>query len=192
MSKLCEDQSMSDLLDKIQSDDSNDVMYVEELLVSFPDDYRLHFMLGSILVEKQKPMEAHAALTRAVTLEPQFILARYQLGFFELTSGEADQALATWGPLLTLPKDNYFRVFVEGLTHLIRDEFQDAIIILQQGTELNEDNIPLNNDIRLLIEECKKLISDNTENSISDNLEDDSQSTTSLILNQFGSGNTKH
>ena len=51
----------------------------------------------------------------AVALAPDFLIARYQLGFFELTSGEVDNALATWGPLLRLPEDNYLRQFVEGM-----------------------------------------------------------------------------
>ncbi len=82
-------------------------------------------------------------------LAPDYTLARYQLGFFELTSGEADRALSTWGPPLQPPNENYLRRFVEGLTHLIRDEFGPAIEQFEAGMSLNTDNAPMNNDIDL-------------------------------------------
>jgi Flp pilus assembly protein TadD len=154
--ELCSDEEMSALVDTIQSDDQGDLAAVEKLLLRYRDDPRLHFMRGSILAGRRRHVEAHASLAKAVELAPEFHIARYQLGFFELTSGEADKALSTWGPLLRLPEETYFRKFVEGLTCLIRDEFAQAIAFMREGLALNQDNEPLNNDIRLLISETEK------------------------------------
>src|SRR5690606_9578517 len=117
---------------------------------------------GSILAGSGQPVDAHGSLARAVELAPEFHLARYQLGFFELTSGEVDEALSTWGPLLRLPEDACLRRFAEGLTHLVRDEFSEAIERLRAGSALNRENEPLNNDIRRLIGECERLLARST------------------------------
>ena len=186
---LCDDTEIGALVEAIQNDGQNDLNKVDALLRRFPDDPRLHFMRGSILAGRQQALEAHSALAKAVSLAPDFHIARYQLGFFELTSGEADNALSTWGPLLRLPEDHYLRHFVEGLTHLIRDEFPDAIARMNSGMALNQENQPLNNDIRLLVAECEKLAR-NGGGSVTDPQSD--QSATSLILGQFGPGSTRH
>ena len=85
------------------------------------------------------------------------MLARFQLGFFELTSGEAVRALATWEPLDTLPEGHYLGHFVTGLRHLIADRFADAIAALEAGIAVNDENAPLNRDMQLIIDECAGL-----------------------------------
>ena len=179
---LCHDSDLQTLVAAIQSDDANDLHEVDRLLTRFPDDPRLHFMRGSILAGRQQAILAHDALARAVELAPDFHLARYQLGFFELTSGEADRALSTWGPLLRLAEDHYLRRFVEGLIHLVRDEFDEAITEMEQGITLNQENEPLNNDIRLLLAECRKLAADSAGKGPGG---DGDLSATSLLLGQF-------
>lgn len=188
MENLCSDREIADLVQDIERDDEDDLAKIDRLLDRYPRDARLHFMRGSVLAGKQRLIEAHAALSKTIEIAPEFSLARYQLGFFELTSGEADKALSTWGPLLKLPLGNYLRNFVEGLTHLIRDEFADAIEKLQAGIALNLENIPLNNDVRLLIDECIKLR--DGSNAVPDQ---DAPSATSLLLGQLSSsGSTRH
>lgn len=189
MSNLCSEAELAELVRQIEQDDLHDLQSIDALVQRYPEDPRLHFMRGSVLAGKQRAIEAHASLSKAVTLAPDFSLARYQLGFFELTSGEADKALSTWGPLLKLPRDNYLRVFAEGLTYLIRDEFDDAIARLREGIALNEDNVPMNRDIELLIAECERLRA-NTGGA-GDDGDDGAQSATSFILGQFTS-DTKH
>ncbi len=182
---LCSDDDLATLVAAIERDDQGDLAALDAMLVRFPQDPRLHFMRGSVLAGRRQALEAHAALARSVELAPEFHLARYQLGFFELTSGEVNEALATWGPLLRLPEDSYLRVFVEGLTHLVRDEFGPALARLQQGIELNRDNAPLNGDIRLLIAECRNALGEQAAETDAASGEDGDLSATSVILGQF-------
>lgn len=189
MEELCKDEEMEGLLSIMEGDDLQSVGHIDQLLNKYPNDYRLHFMRGSLLIELKRPIEAHEALSKAVDIEPQFLIARYQLGFFELTSGAVSSALSTWGPLLSLPADNYLRKFVEGLTHLIRDEFDEAINVMRQGINLNQENEPLNNDISLLIKECEKYTHGHSNDTLESN---ENQSATSLILSQFNINDTKH
>lgn len=182
---LASDAEIADLVAAITRDDDGDEGAVTALLARHPEDPRLHFMLGSILAGKGRAIEAHAAMSRAVEIAPAFALARYQLGFFELTSGEAGRALSSWGPLLAAPRDNYLRVFVEGMTHLIRDEFAEAIEKFQAGIALNGENPPMNADVQLLIAECRKL-----QDRDAGAGGDDEVSATALMLGRFGGSRT--
>lgn len=195
--QLCDDDKMEQLVTALSAGDADDLAQVERLLREFPQDPRLHFMRGSLLAAKKQAILAHEALSRAVELAPDYHIARYQLGFFELTSGEADAALATWGPLLRLPEEHYLRIFVEGMAHLIRDEFEAAMARFDEGIEANNENEPLNNDIRLLRRECEELAR-NAEKGTEgreaggDDRTEEGLSATSLLLGGFSGRETKH
>jgi len=150
---LADEQAMQTLLRVVSDDAAAGLAQVDALLADHPDDARLHFLRASLLVGA-RPIEAHSAFQRAVALAPDFALARFQLGFFELTSGEGARAIATWAPLLALPDDHYLRRFVIGLTHLVHDRFAEAVAALREGIALNTETPPLNGDMQRLIAEC--------------------------------------
>lgn len=84
----------------INANPEGQLLRVENLLHEFPDDARLHFLYGSTLIGDGRLIEGHRALTRAVEIAPDFAIARFQLGFFQLTSGEPASALQTFGQVL--------------------------------------------------------------------------------------------
>ena len=180
MTQMCGDDDMATLMATIAADDSDEIAQVDRMLMRYPDDPRLHFLRGSILAGIGRPIEALAALKTAVALAPDFAIARFQLGFFQLTSGEAGDALGTWGPLALLPDGDYLRLFVTGLTHLIRDEFAQAIAALEAGIGVNEENLPLNRDMQLIIDKVGAIPAPG------DGETEDTMSATSLLLGQFG------
>lgn len=181
----CSDEEMTELLAAMQSDAADELAFADRLIEAYPEDARLHFLRGSVLAGIGRPIEAHASLSRAVALAPQFELARFQLGFFELTSGEAARALATWQPLDALDPDHYLAHFVAGLRNLIRDEFDAAITSLRAGIAVNADNAPLNRDMQLIIDQCVELGAGKTAQQ-----SPDEASATSFLLDQFGRGTT--
>jgi tetratricopeptide (TPR) repeat protein len=183
---LCSDEEMQHLLAAMQSDSPDELALVERMIDAYPEDARLHFLRGSLLAGSARPIEAHASLSRAVALAPDFVLARFQLGFFELTSGEAGRALATWQPLDTLPRDHYLHHFVTGLRHLIADEFPQAIAALREGIAVNGENPPLNRDMQLIIDECSGLTSAASAGT------GEEASATSFLLDQLGARGTTH
>lgn len=180
----CSDEEMTELLAAMQSDAVDELAFAERLIEAYPEDARLHFLRGSVLAGTGRPIEAHAALSRAVALAPQFTLARFQLGFFELTSGEAARALATWQPLDDLDPGHYLSLFVAGLRQLIRDDFDAAITSLRAGIAVNVDNEPLNRDMQLIIDQCVELGTGKPSQPA------DEASATSFLLDQFGRGTT--
>ncbi|MEI9851961.1 MAG: hypothetical protein WDN24_15265 [Sphingomonas sp.] len=180
---LCGDEEMQQLLAAMQAGAPDELPLVERLIDAYPEDARLHFLRGSLLAGGGRPIEAHASLSRAVALAPDFALARFQLGFFELTSGEAARALATWEPLDTLPADHYIAQFAAGLRHLIHDRFADAVAALEAGIAANGENLPLNRDMRLIVDECAGLTGRQADAPAE-------ASATSLLLGQLDRGTT--
>lgn len=185
---LCGDEEMGQLVAAAEAGTGDELALSERLIDAYPDDPRLHFLRGSLLVGT-RPIEAHRSLTRAVELAPDFHLARFQLGFFELTSAEPARALATWAPLGTLPDDHYLAHFVTGLTHLIHDRFPETIRALEAGIAANAENPPLNRDMGLIIEQCAGLKAAGepvAEPAASE------ASATSFLLGQLGGRGTTH
>lgn len=175
MNQLCDDETLQALVQSLQGG-APGVEAIEALLARFPEDPRLHFMRGSALASAKRPIEAHQALSHAVTLAPDFAIARFQLGFFQLTSGEPENALETWGRLDRLPDGHYLRHFVDGLRRLIRDDFPGAIAALREGIRVNQENTPLSGDMQLIIDQCLPLIGEAAGDDVSE---------TSVILGQF-------
>jgi Flp pilus assembly protein TadD len=183
---MCGKEEIEQLVAAMQTGAGDEMALMERLLAAYPDDPRLHFLRGSVLAGSNRPIEAHAALARSVELAPDFAIARFQLGFFELTSGEPARALATWEPLDGLPDDHYLHHFVTGLRHLIHDRFPAAIAALRTGIAANTENPPLNRDMQLLIERSAEL----TETA--DTGDAGETSATSFFLDQFGTRGTTH
>lgn len=178
MAALCGDAEMADLVKAMQAEPAQQLDRIDALLVSFPQDPRLHFLRGSLLIGESRLIEAHVSLSRAVEIAPDFAIARFQLGLFQLTSGEAAAALDTFGRLDGLSDGHYLRKFVDGLRCLIRDDFHGTIDHLRQGILLNHENPPLNNDMQMIIDRCVPLA--NTAAG-----DEDTVSETSLALRQF-------
>ena len=179
MAQLCSDATVEMIVRDMQSGDADPSARIEALLAEYPEDARLHFLYGSLLVQAGRLIEGHNALKRTVELAPDFAIARFQLGLFQLTSGETANALDTFGRLDGLPDGHYLRKFVDGLRCLIRDDFQGVIANLREGIALNAENLPLNKDMGLIIEQCEPLASGTPRE------DDAAMSETSLVLRQF-------
>ncbi|HKC03550.1 MAG TPA: hypothetical protein VKC17_09635 [Sphingomicrobium sp.] len=185
--KYCDEKTLQDLVSALEGGATDDIDRTDRLLAEYPEDGRLHFLRGSMLAGIGRSIEALAALRKAVEFAPDMAIARFQLGFFLLTSGEAAEALSVWGPLALLPDTDYLRLFVGGLTHLIRDEFADAVRLLGEGIAVNQENLPLNRDMGLIIEQVSKLDPGGAPVSGEETI-----SATSLLLGQFNPRRTTH
>lgn len=191
--QLCEDKEFEELVENIQNGKADDLVETDRMLQRFPGDPRLQFLRGSLLAGMGRSIEALSALRKAVELAPDFAIARFQLGFFLLTSGDPGEALSVWGPLAMLPKDHYLRIFVGGLTHLIRDEFDDTIEQLERGIAVNSENLPLNRDMQLIIDKVRPL-KEATALAVAAAEDDGSEavSGTSFLLDQLSAKRRRH
>lgn len=129
---------------------------LDDLIRDYPNDARLHFLRGSTLAGMEKYGDARLAMQKAVDLAPDFAIARFQLAFLALTSGDEIVARSTWDPLLRLPDDHPLKRFVEGLEAMLAGRFEDAILQLETGMALNTELPPLNRNMAILVQEIRE------------------------------------
>lgn len=185
MTGNCPDGEIEALMTALAGDADAGFAQLESLVSQYPGDARLHFLRGSLLIGAARAIEAHAALSEAVRLAPDYALARFQLGFFELTSGEPVRARRTWEPLdAQLAPEHYLIRFANGLRALIEDRFDAAVEELEAGIAANDENIPLNGDMQLIIAECRKQLG--TSDAAGE------ASAASVLLGQFAPPGTMH
>jgi hypothetical protein len=167
--QLCPNEPLNATLKTLQNNDELGLSQLGNLLNQYPFDPRLH-------------KEGRSAMARAIEIAPGFELARFQLGFLQLTSGLAADATATWEPFSELDEDAPFRILTEGLNCLSRDEFVECDRLLRLGMQLNTEHPLINNDMQLLLDEIR----DNLP--VDQNETDDGSeptSATGLLLQQF-------
>lgn len=148
---ICPDDRLSEAVASFGADPAGDILRTQTLAGEFPNDARLHFLLGSLLAGSQRYAEAETWMQKAVELAPTYHIARYQLGFLRFTSGDVAGAVAAWEPLEVLSADDPLRLFAVGMVHLAQDQFQEALAAFRQGVRRNELYPPVNGDIELLI-----------------------------------------
>lgn len=192
MTQLCADDQITSLVDLLGADEIAGTRRLEEMLTAYPGDPRLHFLHGSFLAGNGDYGAAVRVIRRAVDLAPDFDLARFQLGFLLLTSNEPYAAQEAWGPLHGIARDNYLRIFVEGLCHLIRDEFDQASALLAQGISANHDNLPLNADMQLLIDQIAARPLATSETSEAQGFADEPVSAAQMLLQHAALKATRH
>jgi len=150
-SSACPEALLTQALSLADQDDQAGLTAIETLLRDYGTDPILHFLHGSLLAAVKRYEDAGLAMARALEIAPDYAIARFQLGFLRLSSGDADAARQIWAPLETLAAEDPLRLFAHGLNLLAVDRFEDAKALLNQGLAAN-GNGPLNGDIRLILE----------------------------------------
>jgi Flp pilus assembly protein TadD len=179
---ICPPELLSEAAARADADTTAGLSAVEDLLHSYPADPRLHFLKGSLLAALSRFDEALAPFTQAVRLNPQFPIARFQLGLLQLTSGDAAAAAATWAPLEALDPEQPLRLFAEGLLRLAADEFALAEALLRRGVAANAELPPLNRDMQVVLDAMSARAA-----------ADDPEATSSAhLLLQFSGKGTRH
>ena len=149
----CPEGPLAAALQRLGRDDEDGLTCLSDLILSYPLDPRLHFLKGSVLAGLQRYTDARVAMARSIEIAPDFALARFQLGFLDLTSGRALDAIGVWSPLLLLSENEPLRVLAEGLINLAADNFSETRRLLQKGMALNRDNPLINADMQLILDE---------------------------------------
>ena len=177
------------VLAQIGQDGNAALVTLGELLHLYPNDARLPFLQGSVLASLEHYGEARVAMQRAVDIAPGYGVARFQLGFLELTSGDARAAQSTWQPLLDLPSDNPLNLFAQGLNKLIVDDFHATIALLEAGIALNTELPPMNKDMALIVQQAREKLE---SQPAAEPATQDVESGAHFLLKQYSFKDTKH
>ncbi|KQO16490.1 hypothetical protein ASF11_10005 [Acidovorax sp. Leaf76] len=117
-----------------------------------------HFLMGAEYAALGKMDEAEAGFSTAVLLAPGMLVARYQLGLLQFSSGRVSAAFLTWQPLVEGDPDTALCQWIKGFAALAQDDFETARAHFEAGIALNTDNPPMSADIRRVIAEIDQLI----------------------------------
>lgn len=121
-----------------------------------------HFLMASEFAALGDMARAEASFANAVLLAPGLLVARYQLGLLQFSSGRAAMALVTWAPLLEVveadPISPALAHFVRGYAALAHDAFDEALSHFDAGLQSNTVNAPLSGDIRLVVNRIHALL----------------------------------
>jgi tetratricopeptide (TPR) repeat protein len=152
-SKQCDDGTMSSVVQAMQLTDENGLKALNDTLASWPLDFRLWFLRGSIHAGQQQHEQARNDFVRTLALAPEFHVARFMLGLLELINTGTAEATVTWSPLDEMAEDDPFRVLKSGLLSLAHDQFDGALEHLNRGLALNQEHPLINAYIRQVVEQ---------------------------------------
>ncbi len=135
------------------------IAYLKEAVSRDDAPARTHYLLGAEYAQICMYSRAAELMTSALALDQTLSVTRVQLGMLWLTSSEAARAASVLAPLCDLPADDPLHHFGAGLCHLIGDRLAEAEVHLEQGIALNTANLPLNADIRRILDAVSPLSS---------------------------------
>ncbi len=122
-----------------------------------PESGLPHFLLGAEYASLGRMDLAEQGFSNAVLLAPGLVVARYQLGLLQFSSGRASAALLTWQPLLALEDESPLPHWIRGFAALAGDSFDTARACFQAGLVRNADHPPMSADIRKVLAEMDAL-----------------------------------
>ncbi len=116
-----------------------------------PSNARLHWALGAEFAALTMNERAAGHFEKALNLEPEQPVCRFQFGLLLLTCGDLAGAESVWQPLEHLPKNDPVRLFKEALLLLARDEFDSARSALRSALGQPVVDPALRRDMEMLI-----------------------------------------
>ena len=167
-------------IDASQKDNNKkSIEYLKQALEIDPNNGKIHYMLGAMHAELGMFERAIKDMQKAVEADPLLDTAHFQLGLLYITSGNIEQAEKAWTALNRLGKANALYLFKTGILQLTNDDFQECIDTLEKGIKLNDQNLPLNKDMMMLIEQAKNALSG------SNNSDDNKSGGSHVFLNAY-------
>lgn len=136
----------------------NAVLLLKRLLAQEPENTRALYLLGAEHAQIGLYDRAKEEIRKAIDLDPSMHAARFQLGLLHISSGEVSSGLEVLAPLSRVADNEPFYSFARGLEFLVRDEFTECRDALEQGISANNTNVPLNDDMRKILEAIKDKI----------------------------------
>ena len=146
------EELVSEGLQASQSNDSERAidLWTQAAALS-PSSGMLHFLIGSEWAATGRFDHAEAEFANAVLLDSSLLVARYQLGLIQFSSGRVAVALLTWEALLqedTSKQDaKALAAFVRGHAALAQDDFAQALEQYQLGLDCSVSNPALAGDV---------------------------------------------
>jgi tetratricopeptide (TPR) repeat protein len=153
LTPLCDPAALNALVAAVAgTGDAAALHLLDDALVRWPTDGRLHFLRASLLAETGRLDDAATGFAAALAHDPTLHIARFQLGLLLLSSSHTEAGLRVWEPLDALDPADPLHLFRRGLIALTAERYPEAIDLLRQGIAVNAAFPPLNRDMQGLID----------------------------------------
>lgn len=129
------------------------VSCLKQALEMTPDDARVIYLLAAEHAQLRMFDRAMQGMARALELAPELAIARLQLGLLYLSFDRIDETVAVWQALDELADNEPLKLFKQGLSALIREDYDSCERSLRSGIELNRSNPALNTDMQRILNE---------------------------------------
>jgi tetratricopeptide (TPR) repeat protein len=131
------------------------MLHLKELLEADPDHEIAAGMLGGIYAQLNMTERAIGCYRRVLAINPQNVLARFQLGLVQLTSGHPREAVDTLRPCLA-DKGDFLAHFHSGLALLELNRPEEAHPLLTYAAQRMPADHALRKRLHELLEQSAK------------------------------------
>lgn len=138
-----------------QNRDDEAIAFFKRAIEIEPRNAQAHYLLGAEHAQLGLRDRAIAEMSQALELEPGLTAARFQLGLLHFTQQQLGEAERAWAPLKQLPAGQYLRLFASALMHLSQGRIPECLAELKDGIANNNENEPLNTDMRGLLQKLE-------------------------------------
>ncbi|WP_426104809.1 hypothetical protein [Massilia sp. TSP1-1-2] len=152
---------------------------------------KAHYLLGAEYAQIRMYERAVELMASALALDPTLSVARLQLGLLWLAAADTDRAASVLAPLAELPEGEPLRYFGAGLCHLIGDRIAEARAHLELGIARNTAILPLNVDMRRILDEMARLAAGQGAAAADSTKAHESEDGRHILLSAY-TGNTSH
>ena len=128
------------------------LLFLKQAISAKPQDGELYYLLAAEHAQLGMYDRATDEMEHALLLSPGMHTARLQLGLLYLTLANVEATSRTLEPLSTLEADNCYRLFSDGLLHLMHDRFPACRDALTRGIARNTQNDALNGDMQKILD----------------------------------------
>lgn len=169
----------------IQAGNENSLDELHKLQEEHPSDYIIHFLYAAELAQQQKYNSAMIAFQQVVSLKPDYFIARFQLCLLAF-SLEDNVNLNKFLPgLLALESSHYLNQFSSAINELAKNNIQQALKHLDHGIQINNENLPLNEDMKIFKQTIISQTNNNDDLNSSPQPKVDHSVTNSLLLDVY-------
>lgn len=163
--------------------DDNALEFLQRASQRDPGNGNPHHLRGAILASRGEPAKAVEAMTQALTLNPDLVGARLQLGLLHFTSGQVAEAQSVWQAFDDLDERHPLRLFRAGMLHLAKNELAECVSNLELAISLCSV-ASINNDMQRVIDKVRPLLSTTRTPAVTDPLAQDTAQ--HVMLSRYG------
>jgi tetratricopeptide (TPR) repeat protein len=161
MAFLCDQTTIDQVARLMQESEPEALDALADAMANHPHDARLLLMRGSIYASQGRSSEAHTDLSRAIILDPSLSTARFLLGYLELISGKAGDAVAIWQPLAAYSPDTVLGLFAGGMVDLVQGRAESALELFTRGLQGESQATALTPFIQSMIPKIESILAEN-------------------------------